>query len=134
MSLKYFHIFFIFVSILLSFFFGFWSLENYYIGETMSLPFAVLGFVSGFALMFYGRSVWKKLKGIGFFTFAMVLFLARDVFACATCYIDPSQPEARALTASVLCLLLIVITVLAGFLALIVYYNKRVKTLEKNVL
>ena len=128
MSLKFFHMVFIVISILLAFFFGFWSLQGFYAGESVYLYYAVGSFLSGIILVFYGNSVLRKLKNVGFFI-APLFFCAvpAKIWACSTCYGDPNNPTSRALMASVLFLLGTVGLVLSGFLALIYNYNRRTK-------
>jgi hypothetical protein len=130
MSLKYFHIFFIVIATLLAFFFGFWSLQNYYAGETVYLAYAVASFLTATALITYGRRVWNKLKGIGFFAAALLFVKLDPVLACSTCYGDPNSPTSHALVASVLVLLGFITAVLIAFLALIFHYNKRSRDLN----
>lgn len=68
MSLKAFHVFFILVSIVLSFGFGLWCLSQWRFESAPAVYVAVAGvsFVSGFGLMFYLRNVLRKLKGVSY--------------------------------------------------------------------
>ncbi|MBI2928803.1 MAG: hypothetical protein HYY24_24330 [Verrucomicrobia bacterium] len=66
MSLKFFHILFIILSIVLAFGFGIWSMMQYFDGAGGAL-YLVLGLGSlaaGVALVFYFKYVFKKLKGV----------------------------------------------------------------------
>ena len=67
MSLKAFHIFFIFVSTLLAFFFGTWLL---FAVEVMSGTIRVVGgiaaFMIGFLLVMYGRYFLRKYRHLSF--------------------------------------------------------------------
>ena len=133
MSLKYFHIFFIVIASLLAFYFAYWCMESYAAGEKKYLVYGVLSFVAGVGLVFYGRSIFKKFKDVGFFSVMGFLFLmGSDAFACSTCYGDPDHPVSKALTASVLFLLGTITLVLIGFLALIIHYNVRSSALTKG--
>ena len=63
MSLKFFHLVFIVLSILLAFGFAVWSLFNYSDGKrTLDLVFGLLGLAAGVALIFYFKYVLRKLK------------------------------------------------------------------------
>lgn len=65
MSLKAFHIFFITLSIVLSIGVGSWGISKYFAGGGAGpLALGVLFCLTGFALLVYGRSFLKKMKGI----------------------------------------------------------------------
>ena len=65
MSLKAFHIFFIALSIVLSVGVGSWGISSYFAGGgSGSLALGVFFCLTGLALLIYGRSFLKKMKGI----------------------------------------------------------------------
>jgi hypothetical protein len=67
MSLKAFHIVFIAMSILLSFFCGVWLLHEYASSHHAAfLAAAILFLVAGASLIWYGKSVLRKLKHISY--------------------------------------------------------------------
>jgi hypothetical protein len=67
MSLKAFHIVFVTLSIMLAFFSGAWLLHEYAsTGQTTCLVAAMLFLVAGAALIWYGKSVLRKLKHINY--------------------------------------------------------------------
>lgn len=67
MSLKAFHIFFILLSILLCFGFGAWEIHARLDGGTLGdLALGSLSLCGGVMLIFYFRSVLKKLKHISY--------------------------------------------------------------------
>ena len=67
MSLKAFHIFFIVVSILLSFGFGVWGIYTHLsFGNVTFLIMGLVSFVIGIALIIYGINFMKKLKHVGY--------------------------------------------------------------------
>jgi hypothetical protein len=67
MSLKAFHLVFIAMSILLSFFCGAWLLHEYASDRHATfLVAAILFFVAGAGLVWYGKSVLRKLKHISY--------------------------------------------------------------------
>jgi hypothetical protein len=67
MSLKALHVVFIVASIVLTFGFGAWSLNEYSHGQARSnLWFGLASVVLGLGLIFYGRVMLKKLKNISY--------------------------------------------------------------------
>lgn len=67
MSLKAFHVVFIFASILLAFGFAAWSLMNFSDGgRTGDLIYGVASALAGIGLIGYGIYVLKKLKHISY--------------------------------------------------------------------
>jgi hypothetical protein len=67
MSLKAFHVVFIFASILLAFGFAGWSLHHYkHTGARMDLILGVGSGVVGIALLIYGKYFLRKLKNISY--------------------------------------------------------------------
>jgi hypothetical protein len=67
MSLKAFHIFFIVLSILMSFFSAAWLLyQNAQAHDTAELIVGILFIIAGGALVIYGKSVLRKLKHISY--------------------------------------------------------------------
>jgi hypothetical protein len=67
MSLKAFHVVFIFASILLAFGVAAWSIVHYFDGRRlMDLLFGAGWALTGIGLIFYGRYVLKKLKHISY--------------------------------------------------------------------
>lgn len=66
MSLKAFHLFFVFVSILLCLGVGTWAVQAFRAGGGgMPLVLAVACFLGGFGLIVYGLRVRQKLRGLG---------------------------------------------------------------------
>jgi len=67
MSLKAFHIVFVTMSVLVSFFFGGWLLHEYSNGGGAGqLIGAILSFLAGAGLIWYGKVVLRKLKHISY--------------------------------------------------------------------
>jgi glucose uptake protein GlcU len=67
MSLKTFHIVFIAMSILLAFFCGVWLLQEYAASRQATfLAAAIVFLVVGAGLVWYGKSVLRKLKHISY--------------------------------------------------------------------
>jgi hypothetical protein len=67
MSLKAFHIVFVTLSVALTFFFGAWLLHEYSVaGGIGQLIGAILSFLAGAGLIWYGKVVLRKLKHISY--------------------------------------------------------------------
>lgn len=67
MSLKAFHIVFVTAAILLAFFFGGWLLHDYFATrEAAELVVGILSILAGVGLVFYGKSILRKLKHISY--------------------------------------------------------------------
>lgn len=63
MSLKYFHILFITLSIILAFAFGIWGVNSYSTSDdTTHLTLGIISFLVGVGLIIYGMKVYQKLK------------------------------------------------------------------------
>jgi hypothetical protein len=66
-SLKAFHIVFIFASILLAFGFGAWELMSWRDTRgTLDLVFGVISVLAGIGLVFYARYFLRKLKDVSY--------------------------------------------------------------------
>lgn len=64
MSLKTVHLFFIFISILLTLVFSFWALWDYHItGNALNLAMGLVAFFGVGLLVWYGIWFFRKLKG-----------------------------------------------------------------------
>jgi hypothetical protein len=67
MSLKAFHIFFILLSTLLAFGFGFWAVDDFsHSGSGFHLTLGLGSFIAGFALAWYGVWFLRKLKHVSY--------------------------------------------------------------------
>jgi hypothetical protein len=67
MSLKAFHIVFVTISTLVTFFFAGWLLNNYFVTKaTGNLLGAIATFLAGVGLIWYGKSVLRKLRNISY--------------------------------------------------------------------
>ena len=67
MSLKAFHIVFVFVSTLLSLGFGVWAIMEYRSsGDVAALVCGIGSFAGGVGLMFYGRWFLRKLQWVSY--------------------------------------------------------------------
>lgn len=67
MSLKTFHIVFVTVSTLVAFFFAGWLVHNYFETKAIGNLFGALAaFLAGVGLIWYGKSVLRKLRNISY--------------------------------------------------------------------
>jgi hypothetical protein len=67
MSLKAFHVFFIFISTVLSVGFGFWAIRDYlHSGNVVSLVMAVGAFAGSVLLVWYSKWFLRKLKDVSY--------------------------------------------------------------------
>jgi hypothetical protein len=67
MSLKAFHMVFVVAAILLAFFFGAWLLHDYLATrEAAELIVGILSILAGMGLIWYGKSILRKLKHISY--------------------------------------------------------------------
>lgn len=131
MSLKVVHLFLILCSIVLSGFFGVWSLQNY---SWDSDPLLVgLGYLSLSALgglIFYLFYFLKKTKGFGLLTISWIFLLiqSQSALACSVCqFAAPDSPLVRAIRQGIWVLLFLLVPVLVGFLCLFIFWAKRDK-------
>lgn len=67
MSLKAFHLVFVFIATLLAFGFGTWAVRHYrQAGDVAALCCGISSFFIAAALLVYGRWFLRKLKGVGY--------------------------------------------------------------------
>ncbi len=67
MSLKAFHVFFIFISTALSVGFGVWGVRDYLqSGDALNLGMGLASFAGGGALIWYSKWFLRKLKGVSY--------------------------------------------------------------------
>ncbi len=67
-----------------------------------------------------------KHSAFGLFLYALCHMLyASSAYACSTCYLNVDTPMTRAAAAGVWVLLLIVVALLSGFFAFMIYLGRR---------
>jgi hypothetical protein len=67
---------------------------------------------------------------LAIFTCLVVFLDAQPSLACSVCYGEPSAPISQGVQAGVLVLLGVVITVLAGFASLLIFWIRNLRALE----
>ncbi len=127
MSLKGFHFVFIFISILLSAYFGLWCFGEYSThGGAMELGMGIFSVTSFIGLVFYLLWFLKKYRAYGFFVFIpFFLFMPNVASACSVCMGDPSSPYVKSAAAGVWFLLAVISSVLVGFAATFIVWARR---------
>ena len=66
MSLRFFHIIFISICVVMSLFVGVWGVQDYLQGQSLAgLVLGILCFLLGIGLIIYGVKVYAKLKELG---------------------------------------------------------------------
>jgi hypothetical protein len=116
MSLKHFHLLFIFIATLVSFFFGFWAIHGA-MNRTHAGYFLLgaLSLVAGICLILYSVQFLKKFKGMAIIACVSVLTMTGPASACSVCYGNPASALSKGLNMGIICLLAILSIVLGSF-------------------
>lgn len=134
MSLKVVHLFLILCSIVLSGFFGVWSLQNYsWDTDPLLVSLGYLSLSGAGGLVFYLFYFLKKTKGFGLLSLLLLasVFHSKLALACAVCQFGtPDSPLVRAIREGIWVLLFLLVPVLAGFLSLFIFWAKRDKKIS----
>lgn len=121
MSLKAFHLFFIFISIALGGFLSFWGYLNGY------LLLSAISLGLGCCLVVYLFWFLKKSKNLSYLSILWLITQPKFANACSVCVGNPNSPLTKAANQGILFLLLLVGLVLAGFLFLFIFWAVRSK-------
>lgn len=138
MSLKAFHVFFIFISAVMCFAIGAFRAQAYATsGEIAAFAQAAVSIVAGGALIVYMWRFLKKTKGWSYLSIAFISIAASEVtaHACSVCYGDPSSPQSQAMRVGIFVLLGFIGSVLACFAGLFLYWmsrSRRLALIEKG--
>jgi hypothetical protein len=125
MSLKWFHIVFISLSMLTSLGFGVWALIN---GHA---TLGVLSLAGSAALVVYGNYFLGKMKIL--LTTLAVLGLPRLVEACPVCFGNPASAQTKGAQAGVLALLIVTVAMLASIAGFFfIYLRRRMRLFEES--
>ena len=134
MSLKWFHIVFISLSMVLSLGFGLWALFN----QQAALGVVSLG--GSAALCVYGNYFLGKARrdrrmkrvGVVSATVALLAF-ASPALACPVCFGNPDSAQMKGVQAGILALLLVTVSVLAAIAGFFfVYLRRRIRIFEAS--
>lgn len=125
MSLRGFHIFFIALSILLTFGFGFWALRDYSASRNLAnLLFGAGSLIGGAALIIYLSWFLRKTKKIALVS-ALLLYSSKTTWACSVCFGDSDSASSKGVTFAVLFLMGVVGVVLGAIAVLIIRWTRR---------
>lgn len=120
MSLKWFHLVFISLSIVTAVAFGLWGLWNGYI---------VLGVVSlagAVVLGVYGNYFLQKVRRLGLVAL-MVVAVAEPALACPICFGASDAPAVQGMRMAIIALLMVTVTILGSFAAFFIYLMRRAR-------
>ena len=130
MSLKAFHLFFVFIATVLCAGFGGWSIGEYRaFGNTTYLYLAIGSMVVTVALVIYFPWCVKKLKEMSYLLLALSLAGTSDAMACATCFGDPNSPMVKGVNSGILFLLGLITFIVVVCWGLFIYWQLRAKRL-----
>jgi len=134
MSLKAFHVVFIFVSILLSYGFGAWGLRDYQvIPNNLILGLAILSILGGAGLTLYLFRFLNKWRDVSYLGLLLFLgFSSNQALACATCFGNPDSSMAKSAIVGVWVLMGFIGVLLIGFAALFLFWIKRAKAIQST--
>ncbi len=134
MSLKAFHVAFIFLCNLLALGFGAWCLRE--LGDTGDSMFGILGGLSLVAfvgLFVYGVWFVKKSRHLSYFVWAGMMLVGTDAWACPVCLGNPNSPLVIGANNGVMFLMGVICTLLVGLGAIFLVWRKREKAwIQKN--
>src|SRR3989442_1406070 len=126
MSLRAFHLLFIAVSVVLAAFFAAWATHQYHVEHEIAYALAGLGSVAvAAALIVYGAAFQRKTKHL--LVLLMVVAAPRAAFACPVCFGQSDSPMASAANLSILVMLIITVSVLAGFASFFIVLVRRAR-------
>jgi hypothetical protein len=136
MSLKFFHIFFISLSVILSLGVGLWALNAFQADrDARWLALVFLAFAGGGGLVVYGNRFLHKIRKLGLVAFVVAtLFGGRsDVLACTVCVGNTDSSLVSGMSAGILVLLGITAVMLVCFAAFFIYLARRARRAERMV-
>ena len=135
MSLKFFHIVFITVSVLMCLVVGLWALDAYRVdGAVSSIVLAALAFAGGGFLVVYGSRFLQKFRklGIAGLLVAGTLAAPADALACAVCLGNTQSSLRDGMNAGILALLGIAGFMILSFAVFFVYLWRKAKSVETS--
>lgn len=128
MSLKWFHIVFITLSVLTSAGFGVWALFN------QQALLGIAGLALSAALVVYGNYFLAKMRKHVVVLFTIALMMAPDAaLACPVCFGNPASMQTKGAQAGVLALLLVTVGMLASIAGFFfIYLRRRMRLFEES--
>lgn len=125
MSLKWFHLLFISLSIVMSVAVGLWGLFNNY---------AVLGagsLAGAVVLGGYGSYFIQKIRKLGLVVL-MVAAVTEPALACPVCFGASDAPAVQGMQMAIIALLIVTVAVLGGFAAFFIYLMRRARSFDES--
>jgi hypothetical protein len=130
MPLKYFHILFIGLSVLMTLGIAIWAIEAWRAsGASSWLVFAAIALIGGGALVLYGSQFLKKIRNLGIagLLVAGTLGLPNDALACPACIGNTDSILRSGMNTGILALLGVTFFVLACFATFFIYLVRRAR-------
>lgn len=132
MSLRFFHVFFITVSVLMALGVGGWSV-NAWQGDGASrwLTLATVCFAGAAGLSVYGSRFLKKTRALGLAAvlLAVLLGLPQDAQACLACIGTSQSPMQSGMNIGIMALLGVIGVMLVCFASFFVYLARRARSM-----
>lgn len=128
MSLRFFHVFFVTVSVLMALGVGGWSVNAWQgDGATGWLTLATVSFAGAAGLSVYGRRFLRKTRALGLagVLLAMVFGQPQAALACLACIGTSQSPMQSGMNSGIMALLGVIGVVLVCFAAFFVYLARR---------
>lgn len=140
MSLRYVHIVFITLSLLLAVGFAIWALRDYKLtGDVVSLSFGIGSAVLILPILIYGRWFWRKTRGLITQAIIICLIPTANLFcpdtarACAVCAVDPNSLMAKGAFWGIAFLGIVIASVLTAIAVITFYWMYRARQLDGHV-
>lgn len=128
MSLKWFHLLFIGLSIVMSVAVGLWGLFNdYAVLGAVSLAGAVV--LGGYCSYFLQKA--RKLGLVALIIIGMGA-AAEPLLACPVCFGASDAPAVQGMQMAILALLIVTVAVLGGFAAFFIYLMRRARRFDES--
>ena len=131
MSLRFFHVFFVTVSVLMTLGVGGWSVNAWQgDGAASWLTLAAVSFAGAIGLALYGARFLKKTRALGLAAVLLaVLFgLPQDALACPACIGTSDSPMQSGMNLGIMALLGVISAVLVCFASFFVYLARRARS------
>ena len=138
MSLRYFHIVFIALSVILTAGVAIWGIHDFRLtGDLLSLSIGLAAAILILPILIYARWLWRKSRRLigQAIVIGVIPFLVEPpaAHACSVCAVDPNSLIARGAFWGILVLGLIVASLLATVAGVGLYWMHRARQLNSHV-
>jgi hypothetical protein len=131
MSLRAFHLFFIALSVVLAAFVAAWAASEYRARHELTYAIgAAASIAAAGGLIAYGAAFQRKTRHL--LALLMVMAVPRAAFACPVCFGQSDSPMASAANLSILVMLVITVSVLAGFASFFIYLIRQARAAARR--